>query len=325
MPGPIFHKKKDTRPKELKIIHVNGSNIAEINDLKNLPMSVIFKIFVEKFEDTSRHCTVYVCKFGLRNGCNTKFMDVKENRIHRLEHLIQCHLLEHLLKTKSGSFIEIPKRSFETMKTNTSSNSMTEVDHSKNINDISSRSNAIAVKKAERGSHVAQKRSIRKNIRPNNEEGQTVVALNELATFDHTYAVCDEKKSINSTNSSEEYHLIKNNDVNINELFLPNGECSEELSSFMIMKATKRKFISNEDERSTSDTKAGKIIQMPQTPMDVNNTWFVDLKENLKVNVSFAERNEASILKTALTKNQAGKRPIINISNVWNNIHVQYV
>lgn len=91
------------------------------------------------------------------------------------------------------------------------------------------------------------------------------------------------------------------------------------------MKATKRKFISNEDERSTSDTKAGKIIQMPQTPMDVNNTWFVDLKENLKVNVSFAERNEASILKTALTKNQAGKRPIINISNVWNNIHVQYV
>lgn len=88
--------------RELKIIHVNGSNIAEINDLKNLPMSVIFKIFIEKFDDTIRRCTVYVCKFGLRNGCNTIFMDVKENRIHRLEHLIQCHLLEHLLKTKSG-------------------------------------------------------------------------------------------------------------------------------------------------------------------------------------------------------------------------------
>lgn len=88
--------------RELKIMHVNGSNIAELDDLKNLPMSVLFQIFVEKFEDTSRRCTVFVCKFGLRNVCNTKFMDVKENKIHRLENLVQCHLLEHLLKTKSG-------------------------------------------------------------------------------------------------------------------------------------------------------------------------------------------------------------------------------
>lgn len=92
--------------KELKIIHLDGHNVAEINDLRSLSMSVLFKIFIEKFVDTNRHCTIFVCKFGLRNGCGTKFMDAKENRIHRLEHLIQCHLLEHLLKTKSGKTVE---------------------------------------------------------------------------------------------------------------------------------------------------------------------------------------------------------------------------
>lgn len=123
--------------------------------------------------------------------------------------------------------------------------------------------------------------------------------------------MCDYSFSLSSWANSSAYHIL-----------------SIQLIIFIILcrlKTTKRKIVSNEDELVTCNSKACKVIQMPQTSENVNNDWFVDLKENLKVNVNFTEKNDSSILKTALTKNQTVKRPIINISNVWNNIHVQYI
>lgn len=90
-------------------------------------------------------------------------------------------------------------------------------------------------------------------------------------------------------------------------------------------KTTKRKIDYNEAELVTCNSKARKIIQTPPTSENLNNDWSVDLKENLKINVNFAEKSDSSILKTALTKSQTMKRPVVNISNVWNNIHVQYI
>jgi hypothetical protein len=37
-----------------------------------------------------------------------------------------------------------------------------------------------------------------------------------------------------------------------------------------------------------------------------------------------AKMDDGSILKTALLK-ESNKKPVINISNIWNNINVQYV
>jgi hypothetical protein len=66
------------------------------------PISTLSKIFVEKFEDNK--LLVYTCKYEHNRCCNTRFTDVKENPISRLENLIRCHLLEHLTKTKAGDY-----------------------------------------------------------------------------------------------------------------------------------------------------------------------------------------------------------------------------
>lgn len=50
------------------------------------------------------------------------------------------------------------------------------------------------------------------------------------------------------------------------------------------------------------------------------------IKENKYISVdNFMKRCDASILKTALLKDCNGKKPVINISNMWNSINVQYI
>lgn len=57
-----------------------------------------------------------------------------------------------------------------------------------------------------------------------------------------------------------------------------------------------------------------------------NNRIFVKkMKENNEKIEGHKMQNGISILKTALLKDYNVKKPIISISNIWNNINVQYI
>lgn len=71
-----------------------------------MPISILFKIFIDKFKDEKLRSVIYICKFGIQSYCcNTRFIDSKENKTETVEHLIRCHLLEHLTKIKAGEYM----------------------------------------------------------------------------------------------------------------------------------------------------------------------------------------------------------------------------
>ncbi len=60
---------------------------------------------------------------------------------------------------------------------------------------------------------------------------------------------------------------------------------------------------------------------------DQNNNHFYEIIENFKnINdITRQKSNRVSILKSALLKNARIERPVISISNIWNNINVQHL